>query len=184
MHTLDEGAKASEESFFLYLLNAKHAAPDDLIESRIADLAYEIEKSVEKLQIGDSVLIPGGCREHIVIYEISLVKKGEYHFSIFNTGFGNDFGQLPSDTISSNQKRVPLFTGLSLQAVADQNFLADLLRFSIKNAEGTIPIYNAITNHLTKKHLGKQTIREPHVDQTWGTCSFDAIAAFLEYKLA
>jgi len=71
---------------------------------------------------------------------------------------------------------------LPKEAVTDQNFLMDLIRFRVQRAPGMEPVHDAIVNHLTNTYSGTQTVREPHDKQTWGTCTYDAVMSYLEYK--
>ena len=174
---LQTGAEMHGKMINLLIL-AQANEPDDMIEMKIADIAYEIENAIDKLKIGQQVIIPGGCQKHAVLYEIQRVRDKEYHFSIFNTGLGNEFGQTFVDLLG-NQSRTPLFTGLTKDIVTDQKFLMDLIRFKAKPSMSSMdPVHE-----LIQKQLGQPTTRELHDKQSWGTCSFDSVSAFLEYKL-
>jgi hypothetical protein len=189
---LQSGADLDGKVVYLKYLSVNGVA-DEVIEAQIADLAYEIETSIEKLEVGQSLIVPGGYflpnEGHSVLYEIKRARDKEYHFSIFNTGMGAEFGQefLTKSQILLNipvQSRVPLFTDLPKEAVTDQKFLMDLMRFRIKSTPDQMnAVHQAILKQLTEKYLGKQAVREQHDLQTWGTCTFDSVAAFLEYQL-
>jgi len=180
---LDIASEINAKFVHLFLLNFEEGAPDDVIESKIANYAYEIEQLIEELEVHEAIILPGGCSGHAVVFEIQRVRENEYHFSIFNTGLGNEFGQI-ADQGGVNQFRVPVFTKLSKEAVVDQKFIMDLIRFKVKSTHGMNPVHQAIVEHFVNKNGGMQTVREPHDNQSWGTCSFDSVAAYLEYKLA
>ena len=180
---LQVGSEMHGVIYNLFMLTINNGAPDDFIESQIADLAYEIESSIERLELGQSTLIPGGCSGHAILYQVQRTREDKYEFSIFNTGYGNEFGQESSDKIGSDQFRVPSFSNLPKEAVTDQNFLMDLIRFKAKSGFGMDPVHKKIVNQLVEKHHGVQGVREPHDSQTWGTCSYDSVLSFLEYKL-
>jgi len=181
---LESGGELHSQILNLFNLDLIDGAPDNYIESQIADLAYEIEKSIDQLRVGQSILIPGGCSGHAILYQVQRVRENEFQFSLFNTGWGNEFGQLFFDNIPSNQFRVPLFQNLSKEAVSDRKFIIDLVRYKA-TVLPTSPedVHSTIVKHLKDKHKAVQTVREPHDKQTWGTCSYDSVAAFLEYTL-
>ncbi len=175
---LQTGAEMHGRMYNLYCL-ALENQPDDFIEMKIADLAYEFEIAIDNLKLGQSMIIPGGCQGHAVLYEVQRVREKEYHFSIFNTGLGNEFGQTVFDLIGSSQSRTSLFTGLTKEVVSDQKFLMNLIRFKTKPSVISMnPVHQII-----QKQLGNPTTRELHDSQSWGTCSFDSVSAFLEYML-
>ena len=179
---LDAAAGMDNQFFNLYVLAEKNLVSDDVIEARITNYAYDIEKKIDTLKEGNEIIIPGGCKEHAVVFEIQRVRDNEYHFSIFNTGSGNEFGQ-SFNTGWPEHPRVPVFTNLSKEAIMDQNFLMNLIRFQVKPPKTMDPVHQAIVEHLVNKNNGVQSVREPHDSQTWGTCTFDSVAAYLEYIL-
>ena len=194
---LSAAAPIDRELTLLSKLDFLQAVTSYALDAKIADIAYGLEQSIDHLNVGGSVLVPGGFinkdNRHAVVYEVQRVREDEYHFAIYNTADGAELGQeairkMKNFFTVAKESDVPRVTNLSKEAVSDQAFLIELLR-----PRATIPhknnnnemdsVYQAIQKHLIKKCQGKQTLREPHDLQTWKTCSFDSIVAFLEYRL-
>lgn len=190
---LAKGAEIDMKITLLIALLEENGAPDEVIESGIADIAYEIEKSIDALKIGETFIFPGSYVHrgsgHSILYEVQRVRDEDYHFAVFNPGlqgiFGQDFlQQFKIENGLSRQSRVPLFTQLKKEALVDQSFLSDLIRFQVKDAPYKMnSVIQALLMQLKRKFSAEQTTRELHDRQTWGTCSYDSVENFLEYKL-
>jgi len=188
---LENGFEIDKKIFTSYLFPRGVGVPNDVLEANIADIMYEIETSIEKLEIGQSFIFPGGLdNNRYILYEIRRFRNDKYQFAIINTNseaeFGQDFWQkVKLQTGFSNQARVPIFNNLPLSSLTDHQFLGDLLRFQtttgIPNLMETV--YKTILNQLTQKYPGEQSVRELHDVQAWGPTSFDPILAYVEYAL-
>jgi len=148
-------------------------------KEEIDRLALEMKVSIEALKVGDVFLIPGGCVGHAVLFEVKRVEGDKFQFSIFNTGEGIALGHTK---ISSTQVSSAVFVGLSKEAVSDSAFIATLLESSL-SAPSMKPVYIAIQEQFIHKYSGRKIEGKPHDIQTWGTCTFDSIRAFLENAL-
>ena len=189
---LEIAANLDQKIVGVFELMHKHKVPNDVVDSRIADIAFEIEQSIENLGVNERFVFPGGYvfpgNSHAVVFEVLRARENEFHFSIFNTGAGADFGQPFVDNIgkklgSTSQTKVPLFTNLPKEAVSEQNFLIELIQYQVHPTRGMSPVIESIVNQFTQKFQGIQTTRESHELQTWGTCAHDSVDAFLEYFL-
>ena len=158
--------------------------------SSLADLAYEIETKIEQLPVGQSIAIPGGYFSdrsgHGVIYEIKRTGRHSYQFHLINTGEGAGFGQgwVGKFRMMWNHRvRVVCFKDLSEEVVLQSPFWIELLRLGIQNnAEHSMERVLA----LLQEQFGQaeQGLLEEHELQTWGSCAFACVMAYLQTKLS
>ncbi len=162
-------------------------------EAKIADLAYRIEKQIERLSVGESCLIPGGYHGkeggHTVVFEVQRTSERDFQFVIYNTGEGLELG-LSDDEIwrlERDSLAAPLaIQKLTMKAVSDQNFLMDILRPGIDwnpEIDSMEKLFFIVTKHLVGEHNGTCTRLKNHERQSWGTCSFDSIRSYLKTKM-
>jgi hypothetical protein len=148
---------------------------------------------MEGLKIGESAIVPGGYfgaeGGHGVIYEVKREGEDLFRFSLFNTGEGALFGQgwFGSLRAAWNHRVAAVsFKGLSKEAVTAPSFWIDLLNIATQNdAEHSMErVHNRLLTHLVEKHKAKQELLEAHELQTWGTCAFDSVMCYLQWKLS
>jgi hypothetical protein len=162
-------------------------------ERKIADLAYRIEAKIERLRVGESLLLPGGYLSnktgHAVAYEVKRMDELNYQFALYNTGDGAHHGL----DLWGLAKMLwywavePIaFRNLSKHAVTDQAFLTNLLRWMIDSESKADPmglIFRNIKAHCVDLHGGQELRLNRHELQSWGTCAYDSIRSYLKAKL-
>ncbi len=166
---------------------------DELMKVTLADIVYEIETSIEKLKVGQKFIFPGGIENNrYVLIEVERVEgANNYQLAILNTGADADFGQNAWRNFLltlglTNQASTVVFKNLPLEAIADSEFLSELIQFRKQNQVKSLKdsVYKTIVDQLTKKYQGQQSVRELHSVQAWGPTAFDPVLAYVEYSLS
>ncbi len=165
-------------------------------EEKLADLGFKIEKQIERLEIGQSLLLPGGYINkdkggHAVVFEILRMDESNFQFAIYNTGNGSHLGYGLWGIIKMvwNWGGEPIaFQNLKKETVSDQDFLMNILRFlttrnSPCDSDPMDRLFSIIKKHCVDDHQAEQTRLPRHELQSWGTCTFDSIRSYLKTKL-
>lgn len=164
------------------------------LATNTANRAYKIEKQVEGLEVGQSVILPGGYVDlqsklgHAVVFEIQRIESEKFQFVIYNTAHRTEHDQIFSgfsELIFPKTFHPVAFQNLSKDAVADQEFLIQLLNFEIDASFIRDPmdeLYYTIKNHCIR-HGGVQVLLEKQLLQSWGTCAFSSVMSYLQAKL-
>ncbi|MDR3624651.1 MAG: hypothetical protein P4L16_05885 [Chlamydiales bacterium] len=156
----------------------------------------KIQQQITALEVQRCLIIPGGTREHSIIYKIKRESDFKYSLEIYNTGIGL------AHTFSFHKAQSRKYTTLLLQKLTSSTFLKTLLEFRItgskeylKNHVSQDTDYNAYITQQRKEmnrllefidsnfDWYRRGLGDTYPFQVRGTCSFESITAFLKGSL-
>lgn len=144
-------------------------------------LVTEIRKTISTLVIGDRYLLPGGYSSptgsHFVLYEIQRVSDQKFHLTIFNTGAGIEWHQSDAERKTVHSVIIP---NIDATLISGKDFISKLVSFyTDMKTEDMYEIYSFIARHFNAWEDGPEIYRA----QTWGSCIYSPLEAFLENRL-
>lgn len=127
-----------------------------------------------------AVLIPGGTREHAVMYRVTRAQNGLYYFNLVNTGEGSH-----SCMISSAKNEVLIrdlmYKDLTKEQLS-QKFIHSLL-FKANTATKMEEVNEFIHKELSISNGSNVSLGRPHQGQKKGICAIKCILALFSYEL-
>lgn len=156
---------------------ANHLDVKDAFIDEIQQKIYALPPS------GASVLIPGGCYKHAILYKVEKDQRGLYSFTVINTGAGADFNYLRSAwTLLVNQRLTVqdiVYSGLTRERFSKE-FISNLL--TLKDLPNMDSVNQWVEESLMKGKVQWDYGRR-HKAQRKGTCAFKSISSTLHEKL-
>ncbi len=164
---------------------------DHYIRRQTADIAYEIEKAIKALPVGESIVIPGGFSKkgsgHAVATMVKKVDDQHVAISCYNTGLGSETAQALSGILLKLYKwrvEIPTFEQVPIRTAVKQAMLINLLDQSPTDWQPVLKVRKFMQEAMQKgKSPGQETKKDSIELQTWGTCSFDSIMSYLSHDL-
>lgn len=157
---------------------------------RIRDLAKQIVREIQSLQIGEAVSFSGGYittkTGHAVVYEIKKREKKSYTFSLYNTGGGvantNNF-ILDIYGVLTESQQLLQYEKISSENIFNIELFSKLLDYS--NNKNTVErsmrdVYQTLDQCLSTKPV----FGSAHHLQTNGTCAWDSLVCWISGRLS
>ncbi len=158
----------------------------ETVEFDIHKLQTEISEKIYKLEIGESVLIPGGCRGHIALYEILRTHEDQVQFSVFNLGSGSHKHWILVENEGRDSiQGAYILEHVPLKIFVGTDFLTHLLNLKkTKVNDFGHELYEKILPGIGGKRASQPTDPIAYMRvQRSGTCAWKTLLAYLRHKL-
>lgn len=158
------------------LSNANQIANDKIPRPYLANAINTLISFLNSPQ--QHTVFPGGCRGHVVLYQIEKAADGTYSLTIFNTD-PPDQSAIPRD----RRTTIPTlkYTGLTIEDLSSE-FIEKLI--SREKYASMKDVHSAIEESFKDKAHIKSAISGPEIrHQQKDTCTMECLLAWLEYKM-
>jgi len=163
------------------------AETSDKRQERVKDIAKMVRQRIENLLPQQNMIIPGGygCKQggHAVIYNVRKELNGKFTFTIVNTGAGlGHFSGFFSNLYSQFSEKYHDYEipNLTLDDVANEEFLEKMLDVPIKDDGSVKKMYEPILKYLAKNNEANIVKGRYHWSQKNGTCAHDSVICWME----
>lgn len=147
----------------------------------------EIMESIQTLAEGKSLILPGGCQKHAVLYVITKEQDERYRFTIINTGFGLRKADIMVD--ETGQMEMPpngrmndcSYNKLKKETLS-QEFIQRLMikKYDEKDMQ---EVNRFIEETLYNPNERNWQLGRMHKQQSNGTCTMSCLLAYLRNAL-
>ncbi len=188
---LNQCSDLANEMDKVRMINLLDQATPEVENHLVSDLTYQVQQSMMNLQLGSSLIIPGGFISprggHATVVECIRGSTG-FVFKVINTGGGT--GALESwKTIGFNflfnddrKRPIKVTSELSFDEVVERKFIEKILKPTIIKAEESEKAMNA--EFLQLYHDGKLHDDSKYLAlQTNGTCSHSSLLEWFKMQV-
>lgn len=176
---------------FAYILSVPMVLnPDESHRNLQNQVLKELQKRITELPASDEkgrpcVLIPGGYKQHGVMFKVEKNQNNTFSFTVINTGGGADLNFLSSVwTLFKNQRLTVqdvVYSNLTLDHLS-KGFLKNILQYN-----GDFPNESSfsefINRSLMKNGTEKQSYGRQHKAQIKGSCALKSVSSSIHERL-
>lgn len=170
---------------YAYSLNFSNSEEEKFIE-QTKRFELKCHEKIFELPIGHSLLIPGGCMGHFVLFEIVKKQDDAIDFVVHNTGEGNEKHWIYIE--SDGKQKIEgsyVLENISIKELIQNDILNKLIALKKKetNSFGD-ELYGDILGCFDSKRVGPSKNPENYMRaQRAGTCGWKVLCSFLRYHL-
>ncbi len=163
-----------------------NAEVEEVAPSPLQKIVEELTSAVANLEVGQNIVIPGGCRGHSVLYEIKLVGEDDFDFCVYNTGEGVEkHNIILEDEGSEKVYGVYRLHHIRLEKITSASFIEQLINLKSSSvSDFGKALYEEILPQLEGQgdEVSSNT-SDYMLIQRSGTCSWKMFSAYLRYNL-
>ncbi len=174
-------SKAETEFKHSYSLSLSSCdIPKDIL---VNDICHDILDKIRRIAPGELEIFNLGTANHSVLIQVKNKGKGDYQYTIFNTGDGIDNHSWLRNESNVKIVKPLVIDNLSLNALSYE-FIEKLVKFSVTRYTKVNDFYELHIDHLIKKNGGVRKIEAKGIPQQKSvTCSYSVVEGWINTHL-